>query len=99
MTTPSREEVRQALDILEAHGRNCYTDEYSATQSRGSCIGLALAHLSDPPTVVDAAIEALEDWNGHLTVAAISAIEKGQGKVTRKGRKLTIMLPEWWGKM
>jgi len=45
---------------------------------------------------VDAAMTMLEDWNAHLAVAAVAAIEKGQGKVTRKGRKLTIILPEWW---
>lgn len=99
MTEPRQDEVRQAIDILEAHGRRCYSDEYRDKQSRGSCIGLALAHLSDPQTVVDAAIEALEDWNCHLSVAAIAAIEKGQGTVNRKGRKLTIILPEWWGRM
>jgi hypothetical protein len=47
-------------------------------------------------SVVDAAIAMLEDWNYHLAVAAIAAIQKGQGKVERLRRHLTIELPEHW---
>jgi hypothetical protein len=87
-------QAKAALEILKAYGRQAYCPTAEVTP--GECICIAIARLNDTPAVVDAAIEMLEDWNGHLSVAAISAIEKGHGKVERKGRKLTITLPEWW---
>jgi len=91
---PTLEAVRGLFDRIQLYGRTCY--DHKAEVSRGQCIGIAFARLSEPQEVVDAAMTMLEDWNAHLAVAAVAAIEKGQGKVTRKGRKLTIILPEWW---
>lgn len=93
------EQVRKAVEVLIAYGRTRYTPEARDRKSRGACIGMAVAAVNDAPSIVDMAIEALEDWNGHLSVAALAAIEHGQGKMERKGRLLTIELPEHWGKL
>lgn len=73
--------------------------------SRGRALGYAAYASLDAPECVEAAIEMLEQWNGHLSVAAIGAIEKGRtdpryGKVLeRKGNILTIQLPDHWSKL
>jgi len=95
---PTIEAVRKAVEILIAYGRTRYSPEARSRMSRGQCIGLAVASVNDAPAIVDMAIAALEDWNGHLSVACLSAIEQGQGVVERKGRMLTITLPEHWGR-
>lgn len=95
MRKVSHSVAAKALKVVERFGQQGFTSE----QSQGKCIGLALARLVGSPVVVDAAIAGLEDWNGHLSVAAVSAIERGHGTVTREGRTLTIILPEWWGKI
>lgn len=76
------------------YGRQAHTGKVS----RGTAIGFSFYSCSGPEVVVDAAIESLEQWNGHLSVACLNAIEKGHGKVVRKGNILTITLPEHWKK-
>jgi hypothetical protein len=84
----------RAIATLVKFGRQGFVPE--ARVGMGKCLGKAIAALNDDRVVVDAAIESLEQWNGHLSVAAIGAIEKGLGKVERDGRTLTIILPESW---
>ena len=84
----------KARDALEARGRLGFKPGVEV--SRGRAIGFALYAACQPQECVDIALEMLEQWNGHLTVAAIAAIEKGQGKVSRNGRDLRIELPEHW---
>ena len=95
MARPTIEQVRSMVERLHEYGQGCYKKE-ARPVDRGTAIGKAIAAVSGPEVVVPAAIEMLEDWNGHLSVAAIAAIEQGQGKVVRKGRKLTITLPKGW---
>ena len=92
-------DMTQAVEALETRGRKYYTKESQSRISRGSAIGAALAYAIDAPAATDAAMELLEAWNGHLSVACIDAIEKGRGQVTREGRTLTIILPEHWAKI
>jgi hypothetical protein len=89
------EDARQAVEVLAQYGRTRFCKTASTT--RGTCIGKAVSAVTDD--VVDAAISMLEDWNYHIAVAAISAIQQGQGTVLREGRHLTIELPEHWDKM
>lgn len=104
---PTEEMAAAALEVLVAYGRAAHTSKVS----RGVAIGNAVFSL-DMPThppeegisactevVVDAAMEMLEQWNGHLSVACIAAIEKDHGKVERKGNVVTITLPEYWKKI
>ena len=93
--TPTIEDARQAVEVLAQYGRTRFCE--SANPSRGQCIGIAVSACTD--SVVDAAVEMLEDWNYHLAVAAIAAIQKGQGTVRREGRHLTIELPEHWDRL
>ena len=89
------EDARKAIEVLASYGRTRYVPE--AKPTIGQCIGIAIAACTD--AVVDAAMEMLEDWNYHLAVAAIAAIQHGQGKVERQGRHLTIELPEHWDRL
>ena len=90
---------KQAVETLETIGRKGFTPEAQDRISRGQCIGHALAYAIDSNAATDAAMELLEAWNGHLSVACIDAIEHGKGQVTREGRTLTIILPEHWAKI
>lgn len=94
---PTPEQARQAADILEAYGSSRYCPSARDKMTRGAKIGMALAAVTDD--VVNVAVEMLQDWNFHLSVAAILAIEIGQGTVQREGRHLTITLPEHWQNM
>lgn len=87
-------EAKAALEVLKKYGKAGYCRTAQVTD--GHCIGLAVARLTCGTEVVKAATTMLEDWNAHLATAAIAAIEQGQGTVERKGRQLTITLPEWW---
>jgi alpha-beta hydrolase superfamily lysophospholipase len=96
--------AQAALEVLVAYGKAAHKSEVS----RGTALGYAVyaldgrAHPIEEGTkpcvdvVVDTSMEMLEQWNGHLTVACIAAIEKGKGKVVRKGRTVTFTLPEHW---
>ena len=90
---PTLDDARRAVEVLAEYGRTRFCE--SVTPSYGQCVGIAVASCTD--AVVDAAVTMLEDWNYHLAVAAIAAIQRGQGTVKRKGRQLTIELPEHWG--
>ena len=89
---PTIEDARLAMQVLAAYGRTRFCK--TANPTSGQCIGLAVASCTD--AVVDAAMAMLEDWNYHLAVAAVAAIEKGQGTAKRNGRTLSIMLPRHW---
>ena len=93
--TPTIEDARQAVELLAQYGRSRFCE--SASHSHGQCIGIAVSACTD--SVVDAAVEMLEDWNYHLCVAAIGAIQQGQGTVQREGRHLSIELPEHWANL
>lgn len=80
-TTPARRRAEKAITTLVEFGKDGLADN----ATRGQRLGYALYAFNDPSTVVDAAMEALEQWNGHLSVAVLAAIERGQGKVTRQG--------------
>lgn len=88
--------IKGAIETLEAEGRTHFCP--TATVERGEAIGHALAFEIDRDACTDIAIMMLEQWNGHLSAAALRAIEKKQGTVERKGRTLTITLPEHWAK-
>lgn len=93
----SQKSALRALATLVKFGREGFKPE--AKVGMGRCLGKAIAALNGELVVVDAAMESLEQWNGHLSVAVIGAIEKGgeeYGKVVRQGRILTIVLPESW---
>ena len=92
---PTREELNAALAVLEADGRASQKDPNSI--SRGMAVGNALFGLMGATECALVATEALEQWNSHLTVAAIEAIEFKRGAVTREGRDLHIILPDHWG--
>ncbi len=81
------------MAALVEYGRSAF---HSSEASRGQCIGYSIYAACDAAEVIDAALEMLEQWNAHLSVAALRAIERGDGKVVRKGRKLTIILPKHW---
>jgi hypothetical protein len=91
------ERIRELSKALEAEGRSGFCP--TATVSRGEAIGKALFSALDVADCVALAIEVLEQWNSHLSVAAIGAIENGLGKVKRNGRQLHIQLPEHWEKL
>ena len=95
MKTPTDKQVADAVDILEARGRAMMNDPDSI--SRGEAIGNGLYTQLGPEEVVAAAMSSFEQWNGHLSVAAIQAIEKDK-TFARTGRDLHITLPEYWGK-
>jgi len=86
-------EIQDALDVLERHGRRVLRGK---DVSRGRAIGCAIYYQLGAQDCTMLAKEALEQWNAHLAVAAIDAIECGRGTVKRDGRLLTINLPEWW---
>lgn len=92
----SRKSALKALAVLMRYGRQGYGA--TARVGAGECLGYSIYALNDPSVVVDAAIESLEQWNGHLSAAVIRAIEKGEGSVHRDGRFLRITLPVSWEK-
>lgn len=94
-SAPTREEARAAFETLVAFGRDAFS-QASTPPSEGTCIGYSVYAFT--AGVVDAAMEMLEQWNYHLCVAAIAAIQErdNSGSCKREGRKLTIELPEWW---
>ena len=92
---PTIDDARKAVEVLARYGQTRFCK--SATPSHGQCIGIAVSAVTD--AVVDATIEMLQDWNYHLAVAAIAAIQHGQSKVERRGRHLSIELPEHWDKL
>ena len=83
--------VEQAINVLWENGKQ-YREGRS---SKGISIGAALYGQLSAEDCVEVAIEMLEQWNGHLSAAAITAIEKG-GNVTRNGCILRIELPQEW---
>ena len=102
----SETKAREAYTTLVAYGQSKHTGRVSEGEALGyACFALEMA--SDPAAtieksckvVTEAAMEMLTQWNGHLSVAAIDAIENGKGKVTRDGRFLSIILPEHWGRL
>jgi len=95
MTAQKNACLDDAISTLATAGRNCKCP--TAHVSRGTAIGHSLYGRMDYNTCIACAIEMLEQWNGHLSVAAIDAIEHGRGMVHREGRLLTIELPEHWG--
>ena len=88
---------QRAFKTLTDHARKAFCK--TADVSIGTLIGHAVYAMHDTGVCVDAAIEMLEECNAHLSVAAINAIEKGRGQVIRKGRTLTIILPQHWDKI
>lgn len=96
MRHPTGSQMQKAMEILERAGRCSRTDPSSI--SRATAIGNALFGELEPKECAEVAMESLEQWNGHLSVAAINAIEFGKGTVTRTGRDLHIVLPEHWEK-
>jgi hypothetical protein len=100
MKRPTIKQTEAAIALLERDGRASYCETAQAQMSRGDCVGMAVAHRMDVKDCIDASMTMLEDWNCHLSCAAIEALCKGkQGSYKRKGRKLTITLPEHWAKM
>jgi hypothetical protein len=95
MKRPTDKQIRKAMEILERDGRSSRQDPNDISRARA--IGNALYGQLEPKECAEAAMESLEQWNGHLSVAAIDAIEFGRGTVTRNGRDLHIILPEHWG--
>jgi hypothetical protein len=93
---PSKEasKIRAALAVLEKYGRSMFHN--GSCVSTGTAVGAAIYSVMGAQDCVMMAVEALEQWNAHLAVAAIAAIEQGKGTVHREGRHLTITLPEWW---
>jgi hypothetical protein len=85
-------EITHALDVLEKEGRKGFVPD--AKVSRGMAIGYALFVGCDNSDIMHAAIEALEQHNNHLVVAALRAM--CDGKYKHKGRTLTITLGEEW---
>jgi hypothetical protein len=90
---PTHAKVEEAIATLEQYGRAAFA---KSETRRGTAIGYALYGLMSAAEVVDVAIEALEEWNGHLSVAALRAIERGDGEISRQGRDLRIRLPKHW---
>jgi hypothetical protein len=95
MRPPTKEQMQTAMETLERAGRCSRTDPQSI--SRAAAIGNALFGQLAAKQCVEVAMESLEQWNGHLSVAVLDAIENGKGTVTRNGRELHILLPEHWG--
>ncbi len=89
-----RKEIEAALAVLEKHGRKIFRK--ASQVSRGQAIGGAIYYQLGNEACCQLAMEVLEQWNAHTSVAAIAAIEMQQGTVKRDGRTLTITLPEWW---
>lgn len=92
-----------AIRTLEQYGR----DAYSQPISKGTAIGYGVfaRAMHDMPdascedcamTMVDAAIEMLTQWNCHLGAEILNVIYHEKGRVTRKGRRVYITLPEHW---
>jgi len=96
MMKPTDAEVKAALDVLEQRGRTSRLDPTDISRARA--IGFALFGELTAKECAQVAMEALEQWNGHLSVACIDAIEFGQGEVERDGRDLHITLPDHWSK-
>jgi hypothetical protein len=86
-----KSELDKALDVLQKVGRTHFCK--TAKVTRAQCIAAALPF--DENDVVTVAMQLLEGWNGHLSVAAIQAIEK-EGNYARFGRTLRITLPKHW---
>jgi hypothetical protein len=61
---PAIDDARAAVEVLAKYGRTRFCK--TATPTRGQCIGIAVSACTD--SVVDAAIEMLQDWNYHLAV-------------------------------
>ena len=99
-----REQLAAAIDTLERYGRTGFSDPRRV--SRGTAIGYALYAACDVDSIFDAAVEALQQWNAHLLVAGLLALQRGKwgdlrgeppnGSVTRDGRHVRIKLPRWW---
>jgi hypothetical protein len=85
-------EISDALAVLAKHGRVGFYDPTKV--SRGTAVGHAIWLPLDVSGCFDMAKEVLEEWNMHLAVAALDALNNGSFK--HKGRKLTITLPEHW---
>ena len=101
----SEANAREAYKTLVAYGQSKHTTTVSEGEALGhACFSMEMSCDPSATTeksckvVTDAAMEMLTQWNGHLSVACINAIENGKGKVTRDGRFLSIILPEHWGK-
>jgi hypothetical protein len=95
-----RDVARCALETLIQYGK----ESQPKCASRGEALGYAVYALGitskDAPLedevreIVEMCKEGLEQWNGHLERATLDAIQKRA--YVRRGRKLTITLPECW---
>lgn len=86
--------VEEAVNALWDEGRQ----RYAGQGSKGMAVGAILWRHLSPRNCIDASIEMLEQHNSHLTAACIAALAKGGdfGDFKRKGRTVTITLPEFW---
>ena len=91
---PTTKQVDKAMEVIARYGRSAFNA--TAEVTHGQCIGYAVYARNEGFICCDAAIEMLEEWNFHLEVALLLAVQKGQGTVSRKGRTVTIILPEHW---
>ena len=96
-------DVKAAIRTLEQYGRDAH--QYPISKGHAIGYGVFAQAMFDMPdasceecamTMVDAAMEMLEQWNCHLGVAVLNAIYHEKGRVTRKGRRVYITLPEHW---
>ena len=94
-SNPTEAQARAAVNLLIRYGRM----GWDVRVPDGQAFGSAVAPIIGNDEVARAAMAMLEDWNGHLSVAAIDAIEHGNGKVKRVGRELKITLPAHWSRM
>lgn len=93
--TPDQAQAMYRKLIQFGRQRFCKT----ATVTDGQCIGAALYELLDVSGSTDAAMEVLEQWNCHLSVALLDCVEKGNGTFSRNGRTFTATLPPYWDQM
>ena len=91
-------EIKAALAVLDKWAAPRY-EETGLTAGRGRKLGAVIYGHLDFSQGVELAHEVLEQNNAHLAAACISAIHEGEGKVRRRGKTLTITLPEWWEKI
>ena len=91
---PTRDNVRSAIDTLEAYGRAGFNDPKA--QNRGTCIGYSLYSQCEPGAIWDIAREAFEQWNDHLARACLDALLAGD--FTLDGCKIALELHPAFGK-
>jgi len=91
----SRHEAYKAFHVLEQFGRQQFCESTRNDQTEGQCIGIGISAFTGD--VVAVAKTVLQDWNYHMEMAVITAIQSGD--CTREGRIVTLTLPEHWDKM